>query len=713
MNINEKARLAFQFFQTGNLEQAEYVFQEILKVQPSNCKVMTFLGLISFQLKKYDSSIDFYRKALQFAPSNPELYYNLGIVFQGKGQLDEAVIAYQKALQINPNLADTCYNLGTVLQDKGRLDEAMMSYHKAIEINPTLAEAHDNIGICLRNKGQLDEAIMSYKKALQINPNLAEAYDNLGETSRQKGRLDEAIEYLHEALRINPSLIDAHYHLGLALFEYGKFEEARKAFDMAIHLNHNCIKALWAKCISQLPIIYPTEDEIPFARNLYHNELLKLQQTITLKTQQDIDEAAEVIGTIQPFYLAHQGMNVRELHQLYGNLVHRIMESKYPEFTKERRMPSFSHGDPIRVGIISGYFYNHSVWKLPIKEWVGNIDKSLFKLYGYYTGFKKDEATAAARLWFNRFVEDIYHFKTLCEIIQKDNLHILIFAEIGQDPITLKLASLRLAPVQCVSALGATVTSGLETIDYALSSDLMEPMDADNHYTEQLIRLPNLGIYKTPEDISWTNMSRAIFGLRQKSIIYLCCHQLPTHLPQYDEIYPRIAQQIGDCQFVFIPSLYSSFVIDQFRLRLMKAFARFNLNYEDYIIFLPFLNKQEYLAINYISDVFLDTIDWSACNSAFEAIACNLPIVTLPGAFMRGRHAMGILTMMGITDTLVSTIDEYIETSVKLGKDPEWRFQISEKIAKNKHCIYYDRRCIKSLEGFFRNVVEERLKIFS
>ena len=54
------------------------------------------------------------------------------------------------------------------------------------------------------------------------------------------------------------------------------------------------------------------------------------------------------------------------------------------------------------------------------------------------------------------------------------------------------LAGLRLAPVQC-NALGHPETSGYPTIDYYLSSALMESEDAQKYYTEQLVRLPNLG----------------------------------------------------------------------------------------------------------------------------------------------------------------------------------------------------------------------------
>ncbi|MCJ7484473.1 MAG: hypothetical protein MUO31_16105, partial [Thermodesulfovibrionales bacterium] len=202
--------------------------------------------------------------------------------------------------------------------------------------------------------------------------------------------------------------------------------------------------------------------------------------------------------------------------------------------------------------------------------------------------------------------------------------------------------------------------------------------------------------------------SREAFGLRAKAILYLCNQFLPKYLPKYDDIFPRIAQQIRDCQFIFISNLNNT-LTDQIRLRFNHAFQRYNLNVEDYIVFLPILGSEQYHAMNHLADIYLDSIGWSGCNSTFEAIACDLPIVTLPGELMRGRHSSAILTMIGLTETIATNLDKYISLAVRLGQDSEWRKRISEKIAANKHLVYRDRTCITALEEFIETVVEERV----
>jgi protein O-GlcNAc transferase len=740
MNIKEAFQLATDHYQTGNYLQAEHLIKEILKVYPDNAEALYFLGIIYVQLKKYNLAIQYLDRSLQFSKANPEVYLALGTAFQQKRQYDEAIQCYQKTISLDPINTDALNLLGNIFQEKGQLDEVIDCYKKVIQINPSFYEAYISLGKIYQEKGQFDEAVTFYQKAIQLNPNHPEAYHDLGLAFLNRGQFDIALHYFHKtlqlnrnsassynniglilkekgnvenavhcyqkAIELNPNYAEAYYRLGNALFSQGKYEQAFVAYDKASNNKSHHVLASWMRCMSRLSIIYPDESSIYIGRKLYHDELVKLQNTIPLETQQDISISDGAVGTAQPFYLAYQGLNDRELQQLYGELVYKIMTFRYPQFVERPTMPSYLAGEPFRVGFVSGFFNLHSNWKIPIKGWVENIDKQRFRLFGYYTGKEKDKETEVAIQYFNKFIEDIYSFEELCQIIRNDNLHLLIYPEIGMNPKSIRLAALRLAPIQCTS-WGHPDTSGLPTIDYFLSSDLMEPADADEHYTEKLIRLPNLSIYYTPLDFPPVDINRETFGIRQKSVLYLCCQSLFKYLPQYDEIYPRIAKEVGDCQFLFISHHESNYVTEQFRKRIYQSFKMSSMRADNYIVFLPRLDIGQYNAINSLSDIYLDSIGWSGCNSTFEAIVYNLPIVTLPGKLMRGRHTSAILTMMGVMETIASTQDEYVELAVRLGVDSEWRKQISDKIATNKHRVYRDKTCITALEDFLERIVKE------
>jgi protein O-GlcNAc transferase len=263
---------------------------------------------------------------------------------------------------------------------------------------------------------------------------------------------------------------------------------------------------------------------------------------------------------------------------------------------------------------------------------------------------------------------------------------------------------LRLAPVQCCW-WGHPVTTGLETIDFFLSSDLMEPEDAQTHYSEQLIRLPNIGLtYKQP-NLPAIVKSRDMFGLDPDDFIYLSSQSLFKYLPQYDATYPRIAMQVQNAKFVFLGNP-SSTVTATFADRLAKAFDGFGLDANDYCRIQPRLFSDDFLNLNQASDVLLDTFSWSGGNTTLEGICCGLPVVTCPGRYMRGRHSYAMLKMMGVTETIAEDLDAYIFIASRLGNDREFYDRIRNSITTNRHLLYNDRTCLRELEDFYRRVVE-------
>jgi predicted O-linked N-acetylglucosamine transferase (SPINDLY family) len=140
------------------------------------------------------------------------------------------------------------------------------------------------------------------------------------------------------------------------------------------------------------------------------------------------------------------------------------------------------------------------------------------------------------------------------------------------------------------------------------------------------------------------------------------------------------------------------------RERLARAFAGFGLDAAEYCAFLPRLDLDQFVAAIGLCDIVLDSIGWSGCNSTLEGLAHDVPIVTMPGPLMRGRHTVAILRMMGLTETIAETTDEYVCLAVRLALDPPWRQAVRRRMADNKHRVYRDRACISALEEFLCRV---------
>lgn len=95
-----------------------------------------------------------------------------------------------------------------------------------------------------------------------------------------------------------------------------------------------------------------------------------------------------------------------------------------------------------------------------------------------------------------------------------------------------------------------------------------------------------------------------------------------------------------------------------FQQRLQRTFAKYGFDSGDFCAIPPKMDEKAYWNLQLLSDVFLDSFGWSGGHTTLKAIACNLPIVTCPGEFMRGRHSCGILEMLGVTETVAQTAAE-------------------------------------------------------
>ncbi len=562
------------------------------------------------------------------------------------------------------------------------------------------ALALKNFGNQLYRQARYEAAIKHYQRFLESQTGDIELYWNLSESLRNLNRIEEAIAILEEGIRYYPTAGQLHFELIKICQQNGRTKQAISNAEIAADLLPNEYVFKLLKHLT-LPIVYNTSDEIQFYRERFVRELDKLIQQTSLKALENKINAFRGFSSFTNFYLAYQAHNVVESQSKYANLVHQVMVANYSQWVQPQSMPPLLENGKIRVGYISSYLHSYSgtLW---LTGWLRYCNHQQFEIYCYYTGNDPDPITEQFRQYSDRFRHIPHNLEGVCQQIIDDKLHILVFPEIGMDAPTIQIAALRLAPVQC-SAWGHPVTSGLPTIDYFISSELMEPENAQLHYSETLIKLPNIGVAYPKPTVGKLNNSRLDFNLREDAVIYLCCQAPFKYLPQYDFILAEIARRVPQAQFIFPRG-------ELLRERLKLAFAAVNLDSEDYCLFRTIPTRQDYIAINFLSDVFLDTFTWSGGNTSLEAIACNLPIVTCPGEFMRGLHAYSFLKMLGVTDTIAQNEEEYIQIAVKLGLDSQWRRDIAQRMSQRQDALFDDKVCVTALEGFYEQIVIERLK---
>jgi CRISPR-associated protein Csy1 len=144
-----------------------------------------------------------------------------------------------------------------------------------------------------------------------------------------------------------------------------------------------------------------------------------------------------------------------------------------------------------------------------------------------------------------------------------------------------------------------------------------------------------------------------------------------------------------------------------FSERLARAFERHGLDLRERVRFLDFVPHGTYLRVNQLCDLMLDTVHWSGGNTSLDALASGLPMVTLPGAMMRGRQSAAMLQAMGLDELVVANAAQYVETAVRLGRDRDARRAIAARIAENRACLFERDEPVHALEDFLARAVTE------
>jgi predicted O-linked N-acetylglucosamine transferase (SPINDLY family) len=732
LNVPQAFAEALRLHEQGRLAEAERLYEAVLAARPDHFDALQMLavvkhakgqpaealrlvsqamtlrrpspqillnyGMILHALDRNHEAISSFDQALKQKSKFAEAHNNRGAVLSALGRHDEAVEALRKALALKSDYGDAHYNLGSAMRALGRNEEALASLDRALALRPDFAKAHNNRGAALEALNRLPEALAAYSRALELNPDFVEACRNRGRVLLLLDRGEEAIETFTAALRLRPEDPETWYLRGRHLIDLGRTDEAAADLAQALALRPGHAGARFAACIAELAIVYTDETEVRRRREAYARKLDALAADAAAgRLNGDLIRA---IGGQQPFLLAYQGENDRPLQAVYGGIVHGIVSQR---FKPAALPPPPAAGEPIRIGIVSAHFFRHSNWKIPIKGWLGQLDRSRFKLTGYHLGVVRDAETDVAAAMCDRFVHRPLDVEGWRKEILADAPHVLIYPGLLMDTHSLQLAAQRLAPVQMTS-WGHPETSGLPTLDYFLSSDLMEAPDAQDHYTEKLVRLPNLSIYYEPVNTPPEPVTRAELGLREGATVFWSAQSLYKYLPQHDDIYARIAKDAGDCQIAFLRH-HGGSVTEVVRARLGRAFAAHGLDVDRYCVFLPRMSQGKFVAAAGLADIFLDSIGWSACNSALESLAHDLPIVTYAGPMMRGRHSTAILDILGVPETIGRTADEVVAIAVRLAQNPNERREIVARMATQKHRLYFDRAPVVALQDFLERAV--------
>lgn len=276
---------------------------------------------------------------------------------------------------------------------------------------------------------------------------------------------------------------------------------------------------------------------------------------------------------------------------------------------------------------------------------------------------------------------------------------VVVYCDVGMDPWSYYLAAERQAPVQCVS-WGHPVTSGLASVDYFLSSQLIEPPHAAAHYREQLIELPSWPVLYEEPLAPRGLPTRRDFGFAPHENIYLCPQSLFKLHADFDAYLAAILRSDRHGVVVLIDSRAS------WRTRLEARFACTAADVSDRIRFVPAVSSQDFSAMLSAADVVLDTLHFSGGYTSFETIWAETPFVTERGAFMRGRVTAGLCDLLGLDEALADGAQDYAARAVAFANDERLRDAMRTKLARRKRqLLALDDVVLPAMHDFFNRAL--------
>lgn len=555
------------------------------------------------------------------------------------------------------------------------------------------------------NAGRVAQAEAAYRMVIEADPSSFRAHYNLGLARLALGERAAAAGSLLEAVRLQPQLAEAHYLLGHLFCDDDRPDEGLAHFRRALELRPESAEARWSLALGGIPQVYASGEDSSRVRRELAAGLEGLEHWVDSIGAAARAAAAEgAVGLMQPFSLAYEEQPNRDLLERHGRLCARLMS----EWERLQGLPAMvrREGAAVRVGVVSAHLRDHSVWHAIVKGWFQELDRDRFALHAFHLAMQSDPETAYARSRAAHFEAGPKTLRQWVDAIRGQQLDVLLYPEIGMDPMALKLASLRLAPVQAAS-WGHPETSGLPTVDYYLSAQDLEPPGAQVNYSEKLVALPHLGCFFEPRPADGPRPALRELGIEEDRPVLVCPGVPFKYAPQHDWVFPELARRLGRCQLVFFNHRAQA-QMERLRGRLHAAFAARGLRPERFLVFTPWLTKAAFQGIMSQAQACLDTVGFSGFNTALQAVQAGLPIVTREGRFLRGRFASGILKRMGLAELVAPSEEAYLDLAEKMVRDAAYRARIVARMADAQQTLYRDRAPVRALEEFLLDAAGRR-----
>lgn len=655
-------------------------YSDSLKLKPEQPAVLVKQGELLLQSGRSADALALCHEALARDPGHADARKLELRILASTGELEsvEAIIDTQSGDPVGR--AHVCDDLATALRAQRRFAEATTVQRRAIALVPDRADFHFNLALALDGLGHKQEALAAYQAGLAIEPGRAVAYASVGSVLRDMEVYAGAITAFEHAITLDPSLADAHYNLAVSYKLVGRFADARAAFGRAI-----------ASAPDSL---------------IQRFELINLRRLVCdwdgleAEEQRCLDLLATRDTVVAPFSLVSMPSD-RPRQQEAGRRFARSFA--VPDALKLGGYQPVPNGDRrIRIGYLSADFFEHATAMLLV-EALENADRRRFELFGYC--YSPDDGSDMRRRivrTFDRFVPvgGLSHHDA-ARAIHADGIDILVDLKGYTRHARTEILAYRPAPIQ-VNYLGYPGTMGADFVDYILADAVVAPMAHQEHYTEQIVHLPNC--YQ-PNDrqrpIADEPVTRARFGLPDEAFVFCSFNNSYKFTAPLFDIWMRLLDQVpGAVLWLLVKS-------GDCRENLAREAAARSID-PARLVFADRMPIAPHLARHALADLFLDSLPCNAHTTASDALWAGLPVLTCLGDTFAGRVAASLLTAVGLPELVTDSLEAYERLALELARDPGRLATIRQQIVAGRQTspLFDSARYTHNLERAYETMVD-------
>ncbi len=562
---------------------------------------------------EFDPALTVYRRVVDLPLGKAVGHFKMGTAFSRMKLDDEAECAYLLALQARPGYPEAVNNLALICAKRADYDRAEALYRESLAENPDYPESHINLGNLLLDSGRVVEAQYFFRRAVALRPQSALAHDRLGTSLRARSRLSEAIAEFRCALDLDNSFHCAWNNLGTCHFARGEHDEAEKAFRIALDLNPNQAEA-WANWL--------------FLSNF---------QNLTR-------------------------VEISDRHKRYG----RYLRDRCGPLDAWRASPAMPADGSLRVGFVSGDLRRHSVAYF-LKDALAGMDRGKFRLFAYPTCSSEDHITDELRRLFDEWrpltsLSD----EAAVQAIRSDGVQILVDLSGHTSHGRLMVFGYRAAPIQ-VSWIGYPNTTGVDSMDYRLTDELVDPdPDEDHLYSERLFRLPGSFLcFSPPREAELLTSDWPVPG--RDGITFGSFNARVKLGEECIALWARTLVAVAGSRLVI--KSYNGVDEEVDRSELRARFVEHGVAPGQVVVLGPRERIEDHLAAYHDIDIALDSFPYNGTTTTCEALWMGVPVITLAGDRHASRVGAALLARLGLSEWVAYSPDEFVANAVRLAGD--------------------------------------------